>query len=251
MRRWFLRLSFKGTSFAGWQRQINAESVQGAIDQALSILLKEPVLTTGCGRTDTGVHATTFYAHFDRTGDQGLGIPEPQLLKSLNAILPDDILIHDVFEVDPSLHARFSAVSRTYEYRIVSKRDPFLKGLVTVMHTRPAEEVLNENCRVLVGQHDFTSFSKSHTQTKTNICSLTRADWSNRNGLLVFTITADRFLRGMVRAIVGTSLSGCSPSEMLKTLNDRNRSAAGPSAPAEGLFLTDVRYPENSIPKIR
>lgn len=192
-----------------------------------------------------------FFAHFDLVGRMGLGMSEAQFLKSLNALLPNDILIHDIFEVGNDLHARFSAVSRTYEYRIASIRDPFLNGLVTVMHSLPDAGILNENCRVLIGHHDFTSFSKTHTQTKTNNCNLIEANWVHRNGLLVFTITADRFLRGMVRAVVGTSITGCTPSEMLQKLNMRDRSAAGPSVPAEGLFLTSIRYPERSISDLK
>ncbi|MFM7078660.1 MAG: tRNA pseudouridine(38-40) synthase TruA [Bacteroidota bacterium] len=247
MRRWFLKLSFKGSFYAGWQRQENAQTVQGEVDRALGILLKSPVTTTGCGRTDTGVHATMFFAHFDLAGNQGLGMMENQFVKSINAILDAAILVHEIFEVDPSFHARFSALSRTYEYRIAARRIPFLSGLVTVMHSLPDTSTLNESCRVLLGEHDFTSFSKSHTQTKTNICTLMEADWTIQNELTFFTITADRFLRGMVRAIVGTCLNGCSPSEMLRVLHTRNRSAAGPSAPAEGLFLTSIRYPDELI----
>ena len=251
MRRWFLKLSFKGTSYAGWQRQENAQTVQGEVDRAISVLLKSSVLTTGCGRTDTGVHATMFYAHFDLPGDQGLGMMNEKFVKSLNAILNDDVLVHDLWEVDPTFHARFSALSRTYEYRIAAQRNPFLRGLVTVMHSLPEISAMNESCRTLLGEHDFTSFSKTHTQTKTNNCKLIEAEWTIQNELLVFTITADRFLRGMVRAIVGTCLSGCTPSEMLRILNARNRSAAGPSAPAEGLFLTAIRYPDGLNPSGR
>lgn len=243
MRRWFLHLSFKGTHYAGWQIQNNAITVQGLLDQALTTILRSNVSTTGCGRTDTGVHASCFYAHFDRQGSDGLGMDEKMLLKGLNAVLPDDIAVFGIHEVQPDQHARFSAISRTYEYRIAHHKDPFLLGLSTYHQIRFPLEDMNEACRVLLGQHDFTSFSRTHTQVKTNICRLEEAHWFERDGLTIFKITADRFLRGMVRAVVGTCLKHPNASMMSQILGLKDRAKAGAAAPPEGLFLTDVRYP--------
>jgi tRNA pseudouridine38-40 synthase len=238
-------LSFKGTQYAGWQIQNNAITVQGLLDQALSTILRNNVSTTGCGRTDAGVHASCFYAHFDLEGSDGLGMDEKMLLKGLNAVLPNHIAVFSVREVNPDYHARFSATSRTYEYRITHHKDPFLIGLATYHQSQISLDVLNEACGVLLGQNDFTSFSRTHTQVKTNICRLDEAHWFERDGLTIFRITSDRFLRGMVRAIVGTCFKGPSIAEMKQVLDGRDRALAGAAAPPEGLFLVDVRYPDD------
>ncbi|MFM7055249.1 MAG: tRNA pseudouridine(38-40) synthase TruA [Bacteroidota bacterium] len=243
MRRWFIKLSFKGTDYAGWQIQQNARTVQGELDRALSLVLRLPVNTVGCGRTDTGVHASLFFAHFDLQGQDNLPLKETDLVRSLNGILSQDIAIHNVFEVPTDLHARFSALQRTYEYKITNCKDPFLHGLVTYSHIDLDLVELNEACRVLIGKHDFTSFSRTHTQVKTNNCQITEAIWFEENGLTVFRITADRFLRGMVRAIVGTCFKNPGVHGMRSIIEAKDRSKAGAAAPPEGLFLSDIVYP--------
>ena len=243
MRRWFIKLSFKGTDYAGWQIQQNARTVQGELDRALSLILRIPINTVGCGRTDTGVHASLFFAHFDVQGQESLPLKESDLVRSLNGVLSKDIAIQDVFEVSTDLHARFSALKRTYEYKIIKNKDPFLHGLVTYSHNILDLPELNEACRVLIGKHDFTSFSRTHTQVKTNNCQISEALWFEKNGLTVFRITADRFLRGMVRAIVGTCFKHPGVHDMREIIEAKDRSRAGAAAPPEGLYLTDVVYP--------
>jgi len=244
MPRFFLRISFKGTGYAGWQIQENAISLQEKLNNALSILLNQPVSSIGCGRTDTGVHARQFYVHFDHDP----GIPQPQkIVHQLNSILPHDISIHELISVQNDQHARFDAFERTYEYFITTSKNPFLKEFAMFCHNIPDIDLMNEACTHLLQQGDFTSFSKSNTQVKTNICHVSRAVWENRNGLQVFTITADRFLRGMVRAIVGTLLDvgvgKIPPSRINEIIETKNRSEAGVTVPACGLYLTQIKYP--------
>ncbi|MFN5325399.1 MAG: tRNA pseudouridine(38-40) synthase TruA [Bacteroidota bacterium] len=242
MSRWFIRLSFKGTAYAGWQKQENANTVQNELEKALAVLLRQPIATTGCGRTDTGVHAREFFVHFDWPSHE---FPHSisTFVKSLNGILPFDIAVQDIFEVSEESHARFSAVSRTYEYLIAPVKSPFMQGLASIIHSVPDPEVLNTSVSALLGRHDFTSFSKQNTQVKTNFCHVTHANWSLRDGLMVFTITSDRFLHGMVRAIVGTCLQRYSHDQLIDILNAKDRSVAGPAAPPEGLYLIHIQYP--------
>ena len=244
MPRFFLKLSFKGTAYAGWQIQENAVSVQEKLNDALSVLLGKKITTTGCGRTDTGVHAKQFYAHFDvpdEINDSG------KLVYSLNAILPSDIAIHELIPVKDDQHARFDASKRTYEYFISTAKNPYLKEFSMFNHSLPDLNLMNEAGKHLIQQSDFSSFSKSNTQVKTNICHISRADWEMRNGLLVFTVSADRFLRGMVRAIVGTLLEvgilKMSPERLPEIIELKNRSEAGTTVPACGLYLSQVEYP--------
>ena len=243
-------MAFKGTDYAGWQIQQNARTVQGEIDRALSLVLRLPTNTTGCGRTDTGVHASMFFAHFDVPGHEGLPMKETDLARSLNGILSHDIAILDIFEVTTDLHARFSAVKRTYEYKITHFKEPFLYGLATYSHNRLNLSDLNETCRVLIGKHDFTCFSRTHTQVKTNNCHISEALWYENNGLTVFRISADRFLRGMVRAIVGTCFKHPGVHGMRSIIDSKDRSKAGAAAPPEGLFLSDIVYPFHSASKL-
>jgi len=253
MPRFFLRLSFKGTAYAGWQIQDNAISVQEKLNNALSVLMNYPVVTTGCCRTDTGVHAKQFFVHFDTAAaiEQ-----EEKLVYSLNAILPGDISVHQLIAVADDQHSRFDANSRTYEYFISTGKNPFMKEYTMHSYTLPDASLMNASCLYLIQKEDFSSFSKSNTQVKTNICHITKAEWETRNGLLVFTISADRFLRGMVRAIVGTLLDiGTSklPVDVLpEIISSRNRSEAGVTVPACGLFLSRIEYPflPPSIPMI-
>lgn len=242
--RYFLRLSFDGTDFHGWQVQKNAHTVQAALNDALQILLKLKELeTTGCGRTDTGVHARKFYVHFDCDDVQDT----TDFLHHLNSILPPSIAANALFPVAADAHARFSATSRTYMYRVYQQKNPFLRN--NSYYYSPAVDVqrMNEIAHVLKSHTDFSSFSKSRTQTITNNCIISEAEWMRSGDELVFTITANRFLRNMVRAIVGTLLMAgkrkISHNEFLDILLSGNRSEAGPSVPAHGLYLSEIIYP--------
>lgn len=244
MSRYFLRFSFKGTRYAGWQIQDNALAVQEVLNDALKTLLKHETNTTGCGRTDTGVHAKQFYAHFDSNSE--LGDPVTFIYR-LNAILPDDIVIHELVKVADNAHARYDAFSRTYEYFISTSKDPFLKEFVMVSYGSYDIQKMKLACSYLVAQRDYSSFSKTRTQVKTNVCHITEAFWELKGQMLVFTITSDRFLRGMVRAIVGTMLEvgmgKMEPENLISIIESKNRSEAGVSVPANGLYLVQIRYP--------
>ncbi len=244
MIRYFARLAYKGTNYSGWQIQENAVSVQEKLNQALSVILNIDILTTGCGRTDTGVHAKQFYAHFD--------FPEqiqniPKIMHQLNSILPNDITVFEIIEMDKNAHSRFDAISRTYEYFLSLNKNPFTKDYSMNGFMQPDIHLMNEACTQLLLHTDFSSFSKSNTQVKTNICAISHASWQLKSDMMVFTITADRFLRGMVRAIVGTLLDigtgKNSPSKMVEIIISKNRREAGTSVPANGLFLSSVIYP--------
>jgi tRNA pseudouridine38-40 synthase len=245
--RYFIKLSFDGTHYHGWQTQPNAITVQEVLNKAFSMLLRTPVKLTGCGRTDTGVHASEYYAHFDS------GVPIDResldnLAFKLNSYLDDDIAIHSIFPVNPKIHSRFSAESRTYRYVITTVKDPFLVNRAFYLYGNINLEKMNEAASWLKHVDDFTSFSKVDTDTKTNICRVTHAEWTREGECLVFTITADRFLRNMVRAIVGTLLDlGTGKTgldEFRQITAGKNRSDAGDSVPACGLFLSNVQYPE-------
>lgn len=244
LKRYFIHLAFDGTPFHGWQLQKNAKSVQSELNAALKTLLREEVETLGCGRTDTGVHALSFYAHFDFPAIANI----EELVYKLNAILSDAIVIYSIFPVEISDHARFSATKRTYQYHIHSVKNPFVKNYSWYNQNNYSVDKLNEYVNVLKGYSDFTSFSKTNTQTFTNNCKIIDCYWERKeNSELVFTISADRFLRNMVRAIVGTfikvSEKNLSEKEFRLILESKNRSEAGFSVPAHGLFLTNVEYP--------
>lgn len=252
--RYFLHFSYDGTAFHGSQRQPNGITVQEAIEDALRLIFREEVPLTFAGRTDAGVHAREMYAHFDiplspksslPLGRVGVG----SLVFRLNGILPDSIAIFDVLPVTDDAHARFSATRRTYEYHIIDHKDPFLSQYAT--RVRPGLDfcAMNEAAKHLIGKQDFASFCRTNTDVKTTICDLTHAHWEQKeNGHAIFTITADRFLRNMVRAVVGTLFEigrgKRHPEEMASVIAQHNRSAAGDSAPAEGLFLTHIQYPQ-------
>jgi tRNA pseudouridine38-40 synthase len=257
--RYFLELSFLGTNYHGWQRQQNAHTVQQEIENALKILLRKETETIGCGRTDTGVHARKFFAHFD--SDQPLDAPDSfpinksanqQINKSnflyhLNSLLPRDISIINVHPVKENAHARFDAASRTYEYILVRRKDALLYGLSFQFEYSLDIDRMNRFAKIFLGTHDFASFSKSRTQVKTTICDVTEAAWKEEEHKLIFRITADRFLRNMVRAIVGTLLEAgeekLSENDFKAIFESKNRSEAGMSVPACGLYLCDVKYP--------
>ena len=244
--RYFIYISYKGTYYHGWQIQPNALTVQKILDDALSVILRENIITTGAGRTDTGVHALVFCAHFDCLSDSLSS--NKNLLYKLNRYLPDDISVSSLRKVCPDANARFSATSRTYKYYISRKKDPFFNKSSWFIHGKIDIAAMNEASRLLINHSDFTSFSKLHSDTKTNICKIHSAFWEEADDRLVFTIKADRFLRNMVRAIVGTIVEVGSGKIDLKEFEEiilaKDRCRAGRSAPAKGLFLVDIEYPE-------
>lgn len=248
--RYFIELAYNGTHYHGWQAQPNAVTVQELLDKALSTILRQPVETVGCGRTDTGVHAREFYAHADRTMDHG---PWSIDLRSLNALLPHDIAIKNVFPVSAGAHARFDATLRSYEYHIHFRKDPFKHGFSWWLRDRPDVDLMNKAAGIIMTYTDFSCFSKSNTQVKTNNCKISRADWVESEGSLVFHISADRFLRNMVRAIVGTLLmigrGEIAPEQVHDIIKSKDRSNAGTSVPACGLYLTEIKYPYPLTPE--
>ncbi|KPK80217.1 MAG: pseudouridine synthase [Bacteroides sp. SM23_62_1] len=243
--RYFIRLSFKGTHYHGWQIQHNATTVQGILNRDLSIVLGEKIETTGAGRTDTGVHVKVFYAHFDSEKDNLQ--KDTNLVFRINGKLSKDIAVHEILKVKDDAHARYDAINRTYEYHITRVKNPFLTEFAHYIYGELDFEAMKTASALLLNVSDFTSFSKVDTDVKTNICKVSRADWEIDKEKIVFTITADRFLRDMVRAIVGTMLDigygRLKPEDLTVIINKKDRSAAGASVPAKGLFLTDVQYP--------
>ncbi|UCG29006.1 MAG: tRNA pseudouridine(38-40) synthase TruA [Bacteroidales bacterium] len=243
--RYFIHLAFRGTDFHGWQIQPNGNTVQAEMNRALSAILKENIEVTGAGRTDTGVHARKFMAHFDTNQKE---IQYSRLIYQLNGILPADIAVRNIKAVKSDAHARFDAISRTYEYHIHQQKDPFLDGYSCFYPGNLNIDKLNRGAELLYDYSDFSSFSKSDTNVKTNICNVMEANWIKESHRLIFTIKADRFLRNMVRAIVGTLLDAGSDkiclAEFRRIAELKDRSAAGKSVPAHGLYQTDIEYPE-------
>jgi tRNA pseudouridine38-40 synthase len=320
--RYFIELAYDGTAYHGWQVQQNAHSVQAALNKALSTILRQPIETTGCGRTDTGVHAKEFFAHFDAVeevhgssfmdhggeggvhgssfmdhgkegdvhggeggvhgslfmdhgkegdvhGDEAassmnyeLSTMNPsamnhepstmnpfamnQKIRGLNSILPADIAIKNIIPVGPGAHARFDATLRSYQYHVHFNKDPFLRGYSWQLRDVPDMELMNQAAAVMMGYIDFSCFSKSNTQVKTNNCKISRAEWVKTEQGMVFHISADRFLRNMVRAIVGTLMmvgrKEIAPEAVRQIIESKNRSNAGMSVPACGLYLAEVKY---------
>lgn len=245
--RYFLKLSYTGTNYHGWQKQPNSISVQEKVEEALSTILCNKTGVVGAGRTDTGVHAREFYAHFDAEHDAE-SLQSIQLQYKLNSLLPPDIAVHDIIAVQPGAHARFSALSRSYMYYICTRKDPFLDGF-SWQFTRELDiEALEQASRRLMEHDDFSSFARSNTQVSTHICAVYEATWTRYKNTLVFKITANRFLRNMVRAIVGTlvdvGLKKLTPDGFNQIILDRDRRSAGYSAPACGLYLTEIQYPD-------
>lgn len=242
--RYFIQLAYKGTAYHGWQRQPNGLSVQEVLENALATILRQPIAIVGSGRTDAGVHAAEQFAHFD------IETPLPQnLLRSLNSLIPPDIAVYDCFPVRPDDHARFTAISRYYQYQISRKKDPFRHELVYVFTLPLAVDRMNEAAERFLHHTDFESFSKVKTDVKTFNCQIERAFWEQKpNGDLVFHIKANRFLHGMVRAIVGTLLAvgqrRLSVADVEQIILARDRKRAGRAAPADGLSLVEVGYPE-------
>lgn len=240
--RFFIELSYKGTNYHGWQEQPNANTVQAEINRALSTILNTNIEVIGAGRTDTGVHANQMFAHFDCDIDFDI----QNLMFKLNSFLPSDIAIKDIFKVKEDANCRFDALSRTYQYHIIQKKDPFNKTAYFLQNDLDIK-AMNEACKYIIGKQDFTSFSKVNTQTFTNNCDVMFAQWEVVNTNLIFTIKADRFLRNMVRAIVGTLLDvgfgKIIAADLAKIIAAKDRSKSGVSVPAHALFLTEVKYP--------
>ncbi|SKB52541.1 tRNA pseudouridine(38-40) synthase TruA [Daejeonella lutea] len=244
-KRYFLEVAYNGTAYHGWQVQKNANSVQEVLNKALSTICRENIETLGCGRTDTGVHARQLFAHFDLTGDAE--VMDPRFLLSLNSLLPYDISAKAIVNVHSDAHARFDALSRSYEYHIHFKKDPFKHNLSWLIRDIPDLEMMNKAAEIIKGYTDFSCFSKSNTQTFTNNCRISDAKWVKKDDGMVFYISADRFLRNMVRAIVGTLMrvgkGEIVPHDIRAIIESKDRSNAGESVPACGLYLTEITYP--------
>jgi len=247
--RYFIYLEYCGTAYHGWQNQPNAISVQEVLEQKLSMLLRQPTTIVGAGRTDTGVHARLMVAHFDTEQP----IDAPTLCFKMNGVLPDDIAIHKIIPVCSDAHARFSATSRTYEYWLTNRKSAFTHGLVTRTYLQDLDiDAMNEAAKILLEEHDFASFCKAGSDNKTTLCDVRIAHWEQRGACMVFTISADRFLRNMVRATVGTLIEvgrhRMSPDDLRNVLHSHSRCAAGESMPADGLYLVDIGYPDSIFP---
>jgi tRNA pseudouridine38-40 synthase len=245
MNRYFIYLSYNGKNYCGWQVQPNGPSVQQTLERALEIYFRQPVPIVGAGRTDAGVHARSMVAHF--TWEEKIDSPA-FLAGKLNRLLPEDIAIAGIVPVRPDAHARFDALSRTYHYYVTTKKDPFNREFVCRLHGSPDFDAMNEACRELYRHTDFTSFSKLHTDVKTNNCRISHARWEPEGDVWKFTITADRFLRNMVRAIAGTLVDvgrGKHTANAFRAIIEaKDRGRAGMSMPAHALFLAGIVYPE-------
>lgn len=248
--RYFIKLAYNGAAYHGWQWQDNALSVQEALEKGMETIFGLNISLTGAGRTDTGVHAREFYAHFNLEKELSHEECSKAAFK-LNSLLPADIYIFNIIPVGKDVHARFDAISRTYEYFITRRKDPFRRGLAWYVWGALDVEKMNHAAAILHEYNDFTSFSKLHTQVKTNNCRIVHAAWKEQEHLLVFTITADRFLRNMVRAIVGTLIDigrgRYEVEEIRNIIEAKDRSLAGLSVPAHGLYLSRVEYPEGRL----
>jgi tRNA pseudouridine38-40 synthase len=241
--RYFIEIAYNGKEYCGWQYQPHSPSVQETLNKALSTLLRKEIDVVGAGRTDTGVHATQMFAHFDYEEV----INSDALTKRLNAYLPKDIVVYRIIPLHDEAHARFDATSRTYEYHIHTFKDAFVdEGSWYNFHPLDVDK-MNEASKIILEYIDFKCFSKTHTDVKTFNCKVTEAHWQQNGARLVFTVTADRFLRNMVRAIVGTlvnvGLGKINLHDFRQIIESRDRSAAGFSVPAHGLYLTKVKYP--------
>lgn len=247
--RYFAEFEYNGTRYHGWQFQPNAISVQEVMEKAFSLLLHTPIQLTAAGRTDTGVHARMMVAHFD--APELIADPQ-QLAFKLNGLLPEDIAIHWIKPVRDNAHARFDATGRTYEYLLTQKKSAFTDKLVTRTYFHLDFDRMNDACEVLLQEKDFASFCKAHTDVKTTLCDVRRAYWRQAEGQTdtwIFTIEADRFLRNMVRATVGTLVEvgrgTLTKEDLRRILHEKSRCSAGQSMPADGLYLVKIDYPED------
>lgn len=244
--RYFIELSYHGKNYHGWQIQPNEISVQETIEQALSILLKQPITVVGCGRTDAGVHASQFFLHFDIENP----VDKEKLKFRLNSFLPEDIAIFQIIKVKDDAHARFDAVSRSYRYQISLIKDVFNTDLSLKLHEADLDlDQMNKAAELMMKYDDFKCFSRSKTDVKTYQCDISNASWNKEEDKLIFCITANRFLRNMVRAIVGTLLevgmNKMNLDQFKNVIESRDRTKAGASVKAKGLYLTQIDYPKH------
>lgn len=248
MTRYFIELAYNGNGYNGWQIQPSAPSVQKDLNKALTTLLRQETNVVGAGRTDTGVNASFFVAHFDSPSEIS---STEHLVYKLNRLLGRNIAIYRLYPVAADAHARFSALSRTYKYFIDKAKDPFTYPFSFCPHPLPEVNRMNEACKILLEYTDFTSFSKLHTDTKTNNCRIMKAIWEEQGNQLIFTIQADRFLRNMVRAIVGTMIDigqgKLNGDALRQIIESKDRCNAGTSVPGNALFLCDIEYDKNII----
>ncbi len=252
--RYFIRLTYKGTRYHGWQYQPNALSVQEELEKAFTTILQYKTSITGAGRTDAGVHAKNYIAHFEMQNSTFENNLE-QLVFKLNSLLPLDISISEIWPVNKDAHARFDATKRTYHYFISYLKNPFLSDTAWFQFSRLNIEMMNKAGKILIEYDDFTSFAKLHSDNKTNICNLVQAKWTENKteGYYKFEIIANRFLRNMVRSIVGSMVEvgrgKLSLDELRAIIEAKDRKEGGISAPAKGLFLVNIEYPNELIPK--
>lgn len=248
--RYFLKLSYLGTDFSGWQFQVNVPSVQEALEKTLTAILKEKITVVGCGRTDAGVHASEYFAHIDATRNDLHS--DPQFLFRLNKSLPNSIAIHNVYAMPETAHARFSALSRSYTYFITPTKNAIDSGTSWYVHEPLNISAMNEAANIILRHDDFISFSKTGGEMKTSLCRITHSQWAEENGKIVYHITSNRFLRNMVRMAVGTMVevgAGRMPVQRVQEILDsKKQPAVLHIAPANGLFLSGVEYPEGLIP---
>ncbi len=243
--RYFIELNYNGNKYSGWQRQPNAITVQGVIEKSLSVLLRESIIVVGAGRTDAGVHASYYVAHFDYMAHDE-EIDCEWLRYKMNIILPNDIAIRSIHKVANDLHARFSAIEREYTYTIETQKNPFTVHTSWQYNVNLDIERMNEAAKLLIGTKDFTTFAKLGSDNINNICSVTYAEWQQNQDTLHFTIRSNRFLRNMIRAIVGTLVDvgrgRYSISDFREILDSKDLSRCSTGAPAQGLFLSNIKY---------
>ena len=246
--RFFIEFSYNGSNYHGWQRQPSQTSIQEKFENCISKILSSKISLTAAGRTDSGVHAKKMFAHFDY--DEELDCTK--IIHQLNSFLPQEISVRNIFRVNDDVHARFSAISRTYNYVLINRKDPFMQKRAYLIKNKLDLNKMNEACKYLLNNNDFKSFSKSKTDVKNYICNIQEASWAQvDDNTFIFKIKANRFLRNMVRAIVGTLIEVGQNIITIDQFNDvilsKNRAKAGYSVPAHGLYLTDVEYDINEI----
>ncbi|RBL94049.1 tRNA pseudouridine(38-40) synthase TruA [Chitinophaga flava] len=249
MNRYFIEVAYKGEQYSGFQVQDNAHTVQAEVDKALSILFREKVESTGSSRTDAGVNALQNFLHFDTT------LPlHPQFLYKINAILPDDVVLRGVYRVPEEAHSRFAALSRSYEYTLYTHKDPFMRDRGYFFPYKLDFDALQAAAGIIREYSDFTTFSKRNTQVKTFICAIEESYWTAAGERVVYNVTANRFLRGMVRGLVGTMLrvgrGKLSLDEFRAAIESRDCTKADFAVPPQGLFLMEVKYPEGLLEPI-
>ena len=246
MSRYFIHMAYDGSNYCGWQIQPKEPSVQQVIEQALTTMLQAEISVSGAGRTDTGVHASSFMAHFDLNSEAAYDPLSEQFIFKLNRFLPPDIVVHGIREVPKDMHARYSATYRTYHFHISSVKPLYQRNYSHHLYGDLDTESINKCCSLILETSDFTSFAKLHSDVKTNNCNVTSAQWKDVENGYLFEITADRFLRNMVRSITGTLLDvgrgKLDPKGFKKIIEAKDRGKAGSSAPAKGLFLVDIGY---------